>query len=170
MFPSPALRKPVRPEFEGIKTEQRSFYFPLLRKPVRPEFEGIKTRKRRLISIAVENRFTPNSRGLRPRGLGLGQAERKPVRPEFEGLSRCTPELLPHIDRPIEGLSGKRVIDGYALWRISPEASLRLSVANASARDYSTGSTLTLADDSTQSQDTLNRSYTTVSLRAELRF
>ena len=85
-------------------------------------------------------------------------------------MSRCTPELLPHIDRPIEGLSGKRVIDGYALWRISPEASLRLSVANASARDYSTGSTLTLADDSTQAQDTLNRSYTTVSLRAELRF
>ena len=78
--------------------------------------------------------------------------------------------VIQQIDAQTYRQGVKRVLDGYALWRISPEASLRLSVANASARDYATGSTLTLADDSTQAQDTLNRSYTTVSLRAELRF
>ena len=78
--------------------------------------------------------------------------------------------VIQQLDSQLYRQGVKRVLDGYALWRISPEASLRLSVANASARDYATGSTLTLADDSTQSQDTLNRSYTTVSLRAELRF
>ena len=78
--------------------------------------------------------------------------------------------VIQQLDSQVYRQGVKRVLDGYALWRISPEASLRLSVANASARDYATGSTLTLADDSTQAQDNLNRSYTTVSLRAELRF
>ncbi len=64
----------------------------------------------------------------------------------------------------------KRVIDGYALWRFSPEASARLSFANAAARDYETGSTTFLPDGSAQSQDSLNKTYSTVSLRMELRF
>ena len=87
------------------------------------------------------------------------------------GNLNFTPSILiQQIDSQIYRQGLKRVLDGYALWRISPEASLRLSVANASARDYETGNTFFLADGSAQSQDSTAKSYTTVSLRAELRF
>ena len=74
------------------------------------------------------------------------------------------------IDSQVYRQGVKRVIDGYALWRFGTAASARLSVANAAARDYETGNTTMLADGSEQSQDTVARSYTTVTLRLELRF
>ena len=69
----------------------------------------------------------------------------------------------------------KRVLDGYALWRFSPDASARLTLSNAAARRYDTGSTTNLNDASgasagSQSSDNSARSYTTINLRAELRF
>jgi outer membrane receptor for ferrienterochelin and colicins len=65
----------------------------------------------------------------------------------------------------------KRVIDAYALWRFSPAASLRLNIANAGALDYETGTTTVLPDGAgEQRRDTVARTYTTASLRAELRF
>ena len=54
--------------------------------------------------------------------------------------------------------------------RISADASARLSVANASASDFESGTTTFLADGSNAASDSRNRSYTTVTLRAELRF
>ncbi len=64
----------------------------------------------------------------------------------------------------------KSVLDGYALWRFSGDASARLTLSNALARQYDSGLATTLADGSVQSTDTSARSYTTVNLRAELRF
>ena len=64
----------------------------------------------------------------------------------------------------------KRVLDGYALWRLSPSASARLSVSNAGPLDYETGSTVYFANGRWQTQDTVAKSYTTVTLRSELRF
>lgn len=64
----------------------------------------------------------------------------------------------------------KRVIDAYALWRFNPAASARLSLSNAGPLDYETGSTIQFADGGWQTQDTVAKSYTTVTLRAELRF
>lgn len=64
----------------------------------------------------------------------------------------------------------KRQLDAYALWRFSPSASARLSITNATARDYESGSTTVLADGSQQSSDTVSRTYTTANLRMELRF
>ena len=89
----------------------------------------------------------------------------------FGGNLNFTPSfVVQQIDsqRYRQGL--KRVVDAFALWRFSPAASGRLSVANASARDYETGSTTLLDDGSAQSQDSLTRSYTTTTLRFELRF
>lgn len=64
----------------------------------------------------------------------------------------------------------KRVVDAYALWRFGPSASARLSVANAGPLDYETGSTVFFANGGWQTQDTVAKSYTTVTLRGELRF
>ena len=64
----------------------------------------------------------------------------------------------------------KRVVDAYALWRFGPSASARLSVSNAAPLDYETGSTVYLANGGWQTQDTVARSFTTVTLRGELRF
>ena len=77
---------------------------------------------------------------------------------------------LQQIDNQAYRQGRKRVLDAYALWRFSPEASARLTVSNADALRYDTGSTTTLADGSTQASDTSARSYTTLNLRAELRF
>lgn len=62
------------------------------------------------------------------------------------------------------------VLDLNALWKIRPDASLRLTVSNASAQRYDSGSTTLLADGSREATDTQARTYTTVNLRAELRF
>nr|WP_281375198.1 TonB-dependent receptor [Aquabacterium terrae] len=64
----------------------------------------------------------------------------------------------------------KRVLDGYALWRFNPSASARLSVSNAAPLDFETGSTVLLDAGGWQTQDSVGRSYATVTLRAELRF
>jgi outer membrane receptor for ferrienterochelin and colicins len=64
----------------------------------------------------------------------------------------------------------KRVLDAYALWRFGPSASARLSVSNAGPLDYETGSTVVFANGGWQTQDTVAKSYTTVTLRGELRF
>jgi iron complex outermembrane receptor protein len=64
----------------------------------------------------------------------------------------------------------KRVLDAYALWRFGPSASARLSVSNAGPLDYETGTTVYLANGGWQTQDTVAKSYTTVTLRGELRF
>ena len=78
--------------------------------------------------------------------------------------------VVQQIDSQIYRQGAKRVIDGYALWRFGTEASARLSFTNASARDFETGTTSLLADGSEYAQDTLSRTYTTVTLRFELRF
>ncbi|HSW07564.1 MAG TPA: hypothetical protein VLK61_23500, partial [Aquabacterium sp.] len=78
--------------------------------------------------------------------------------------------VIQQIDSQVYRQGVKRVVDAFALWRFNPAASARLSVANASARDFDTGSTTLLSDGSAQSQDTVTRSYTTASLRVELRF
>jgi outer membrane receptor for ferrienterochelin and colicins len=64
----------------------------------------------------------------------------------------------------------KRVVDAYALWRFGASASARLSVSNAGALDYETGGTTYFSDGGWQTQDTVAKSYTTVTLRGELRF
>jgi iron complex outermembrane receptor protein len=64
----------------------------------------------------------------------------------------------------------KRVLDAYALWRFSPAAQLRLSLSNLGPRDYDSATLVTLDDGSTQTQDTLARTYLVANLRLELRF
>lgn len=79
--------------------------------------------------------------------------------------------VVQQIDSQVYRQGLKRVIDAYALWRLSPAASLRLNIANAGARDYETGATTVLPDGAgEQRRDTVTRTYTTASLRAELRF
>ncbi|MBL8353198.1 MAG: TonB-dependent receptor [Burkholderiaceae bacterium] len=64
----------------------------------------------------------------------------------------------------------KTVFDAYVLWRLDPAASARLSIGNAGARNFDTGTTTVLADGSSQASDSATRTYTTVNLRAEFRF
>ncbi len=74
------------------------------------------------------------------------------------------------IDNQVYRQGGKSVLDAYALWRFSADASARLTISNAQARRYDTGLSTSLADGSVQTTDTRARSYATVNLRAELRF
>ncbi|MBI5254996.1 MAG: TonB-dependent receptor, partial [Burkholderiales bacterium] len=78
--------------------------------------------------------------------------------------------VVQQIDSQVYRQGVKRVVDAYALWRFNPGASARLSIANASARSFDTGSTTLLDDGSTQTADGVARSYTTATLRFELRF
>ena len=82
---------------------------------------------------------------------------------------------LQQIDSQTYRQGVKRVLDGYALWRFSPDASARLTLSNAGAQRYDTGSTTLLTDASgafagSQSADTSVRTYTTINLRGEFRF
>ena len=82
---------------------------------------------------------------------------------------------ITQIDNQVSRQGVKRVLDANAAWRFSPDASLRLTVSNAAARPYETGSTLLLADANglaagSQSSDTVTRTYTTINLRGEFRF
>ena len=82
---------------------------------------------------------------------------------------------LQQIDSQTYRQGVKRVLDGYALWRFSPDASARLTLSNAGAQRYDTGSTTLLTDASgafagSQSADTSARTYTTINLRGEFRF
>jgi len=82
-----------------------------------------------------------------------------------------TPDFeLQQVDSQTTRQGVKSVVDAYALWRFNPEASARLTLSNAGARRYDTGTTTTLADASSQAADTSARSYATVNLRAEFRF
>ncbi len=74
------------------------------------------------------------------------------------------------IDDRFSRQGSKPVVDLNALWRVSPDASLRLTVSNASAQRHDSGSTTVLDDKSSEASDTRSRTYTTVNLRAELRF
>jgi iron complex outermembrane receptor protein len=78
--------------------------------------------------------------------------------------------IVQQIDSQVYRQGVKRQLDAYALWRFSPAASARLSLTNVSARDFDAGTTIVLADGSAQSSDSLTRSYTTATLRVELRF
>jgi outer membrane receptor for ferrienterochelin and colicins len=64
----------------------------------------------------------------------------------------------------------KPVLDLNALWRFNPDASLRLTISNASAHRYDSGSTTLLADGSSEATDSRARTSTTVNLRGEFRF
>ena len=82
---------------------------------------------------------------------------------------------ITQIDNQVYRQGVKRVLDGNAIWRFNPDASLRLTVSNAGARRYDTGSTLLLVDANglpagSQASDTATRSYTTLNLRGEFRF
>ena len=82
---------------------------------------------------------------------------------------------LQQIDNQTYRQGVKSVWDGYALWRFSTDASARLTISNAGARRYDTGTTTTVlaangAPASTEASDTSARSHTTVNLRAEFRF
>lgn len=95
------------------------------------------------------------------KGLPLTVGGSLNVTPGFE---------LQQIDQQTARQGAKRVLDAYALWRLSPDASLRLSLSNLGARRYDTGNTTTLADGSSQASDTSARTYRTINLRGEFRF
>ena len=82
---------------------------------------------------------------------------------------------ITQIDHQVSRQGVKRVIDANAMWRFNPDASLRLTISNAGARPYDTGSSLLLVDANglpagSQDSDTSTRSYTTFNLRGEFRF
>lgn len=74
------------------------------------------------------------------------------------------------IDSQSARQGSKTVVDASALWRFSPAASARLTLSNAGAQRYDTGTTTTLADGSSEASDRSARTYTTVNLRGEFRF
>lgn len=77
---------------------------------------------------------------------------------------------LQQIDQQSYRQSRKAVVDAYALWRVAPELNLRLSLNNALAEPYSSGTSVYNNDGGLyQSSDTRNRTTTTVNLRAEWR-
>ncbi len=89
----------------------------------------------------------------------------------LSGSLNYTPGFsVAQIDNQFYRQGAKRVIDANALWRFSPDASARLTLSNADARRYDTGSTIVLADGSSQATDTQTRTTTTVNLRGEFRF
>ena len=82
---------------------------------------------------------------------------------------------ITQIDNQVSRQGVKRVIDANAVWRFNPDASLRLTISNAGARHFDTGTTVLLADANglpagSQSSDTRTRTYTTLNLRGEFRF
>ena len=74
------------------------------------------------------------------------------------------------IDDRFTRQGAKPVLDLNALWKFNPDASLRLTVSNASAHRYDSGSTTLLADGSSEATDSRARTSTTVNLRGEFRF
>jgi len=74
------------------------------------------------------------------------------------------------IDDRFSRQGAKPVLDFNALWKLNPDASLRLTVTNASAHRYDSGSTTLLADGSSEATDSRAKTTTTVNLRAEFRF
>ena len=102
--------------------------------------------------------------------LGLDWAARA-VPITWGGNLNLTPAYtVRQIDGQFYEQGRKRVIDGYALWRISPLAGLRFSVSNAQPQSYFTANTSELEDGSTQRQETLARTYAVWGARLELKF
>ncbi|MFZ2987512.1 TonB-dependent receptor plug domain-containing protein [Ideonella sp.] len=67
--------------------------------------------------------------------------------------------------------SAKSALDFYGMWRVGPETNVRLSVNNALAQDYDTGTTVYGSNgDVDQHSLTRTRTYAQVTLRAELKF
>ncbi|OYU98211.1 MAG: hypothetical protein CFE45_17350, partial [Burkholderiales bacterium PBB5] len=73
------------------------------------------------------------------------------------------------LDNQLVRQGRKAVVDAYAAWRFSADASARLTISNAAARTYDTGTTYLQAG-SSQITDTRTRTTTNINLRAELRF
>ena len=74
------------------------------------------------------------------------------------------------IDDRFTRQGAKPVLDLNALWKFNPDASLRLTVSNASAHRHDSGTTTLLADGSSEATDSRARTSTTVNLRGEFRF
>jgi iron complex outermembrane receptor protein len=127
----------------------------------------------------VDQVMGPNNRleGQPPYTANLGADWPFKGTPLTVGASlNFTPSFeLQQIDAQTYRQGVKNVVDAYALWRFNPDASARLTLSNTGARRYDTGTTTVLTDASggfagSQSADNAARSYTTVNLRAELRF
>ncbi|MFZ9495114.1 MAG: TonB-dependent receptor plug domain-containing protein [Burkholderiaceae bacterium] len=102
--------------------------------------------------------------------LGLDWAGRG-VPWTWGGNVNLTPAyVVRQIDGQFYEQGRKRVIDGYALWRLSPLTGVRFSVSNAQPLDYLTRNTSELEDGSTQRQETLARTYAVWGARLELKF
>ena len=86
------------------------------------------------------------------------------------GLNYTPGYRVQEIDDRFSRQGAKPVLDLNALWRVNPDASLRLTISNATARRYDTGSTTVLADGSSQATDSRASTSTTVNLRGEFRF
>ena len=117
----------------------------------------------------------PNNRleGQPPWTMNLGGDLPFRGTPLTMGLSwNYTPGFdIQQIDQQSYRQGRKSVLDGYALWRLAPEASLRLSISNALGQSYGTGSSTYNLDGSLlQSTDSTSRTYTTVNLRGEFKF
>ena len=74
------------------------------------------------------------------------------------------------IDDRVSRTGAKPVLDLNALWKLGPDASLRLTVSNATAHRFDSGATTVLADGSSEASDARTRTFTTVNLRGEFRF
>lgn len=74
------------------------------------------------------------------------------------------------IDDRTSRSGAKPVLDLNALWKLGPDASLRLTVSNATAHRHDSGATTVLADRSSEASDTRTKTFTTVNLRGEFRF
>ena len=132
-----------------------------------------------LMTSRVNQVMGPNNRleGQPPYTANLGADWPLKAMPLTLGASlNFTPSFaLQQIDNQTYRQGVKNVLDGYALWRVSPDASARLSISNAVARRYDTGSTVVLVDGnnnfaSSDASDTSQRSSTTINLRGEFRF
>lgn len=64
----------------------------------------------------------------------------------------------------------KSQVDAYALWRFGAQAAARLTVSNAGASPFDSGTAVLLDSGASQRSDSWTKTYTTVNLRAELRF
>ena len=132
-----------------------------------------------LMTSRVSQVMGPNNRleGQPPYTANLGADWPLKAMPLTLGASlNFTPSFtLAQIDNQTTRQGVKNVLDGYALWRFSPDASARLSVSNATARPYDSGSTVVLVDANTnfassEASDTRQRSSTTINLRGEFLF
>ncbi len=102
--------------------------------------------------------------------LGLDWASRS-MPWTWGGNLNLTPAfVVRQIDGQYYEQGRKRVIDAYALWRLSPLTGLRFSVSNADPLDYLTRNTSELEDGSVQRQQTLARTYAVWGARLEWKF